>query len=96
MESRERGLIRLAKAGSLESNDLLVLAAPFRGELVITVKSVVQAQYGEHIEKLVREVLAEEGVEEGEIRIEDRGALDFAIRARVKTAVKRGRESHES
>jgi citrate lyase acyl carrier protein len=49
------------------------------------------AREGESIRTLVREVLAEYGVENATLRIADRGALDCVIRARVETAVMRGK-----
>ena len=38
----------------------------------------------------LEETLAKLGVTEGDIAVEDKGALDCAIRARVQTAVLRG------
>ena len=40
---------------------------------------------------IVNEVLAENGVEKANVRIIDRGALECVIRARVETAVLRGK-----
>ena len=53
--------------------------------------SVVRQQFGEAIRETVREVLAELGVENASVSVRDRGALDCVIRARVETAVRRGR-----
>jgi citrate lyase subunit gamma (acyl carrier protein) len=55
-------------------------------------ESVVQGQFGDAIQSVVREVLSDCGVESASIRIVDRGALDCVIRARVETAVLRGKE----
>ena len=43
------------------------------------------------IDRVVREVLAENGVEKANIRVIDRGALECVIRARVETAIVRGK-----
>ena len=46
-------------------------------------------QFGARIREVVDETLAKLGVSEGDIVIEDKGALDCAIRARLQTAVLR-------
>lgn len=45
------------------------------------------------IEKSVMEELEELGVKSCDISIDDRGALPFAIKARVRTAVMRGAQN---
>lgn len=82
-------LTRPAKAGSLESNDILVQLYP-ADELTIELQSPVKAQFGEQIEEVIRQTLNELEVSCVRVIAKDRGALDFAIRARVKSAVKRG------
>jgi len=84
-------IIRHASAGTMESSDAYVEIEPGAGKLRIHLESVVEAQFGETIERAVREVLAEHGVEDAEVRIVDRGALECVLRARVETAVLRGR-----
>lgn len=81
-------IIRTAVAGTLESSDALVEAAPDPG-LTVEIESAVLAQFGEDIERSVREVLAEFGVTAARVRVVDRGALDCTIRARVETALRR-------
>ena len=80
-----------ASAGTLESSDVFVEIAPAESGIEIDLNSVVQAQFGEEILAVVREVLTECGVENANLRIQDRGALDCVIRARVETAVNRGK-----
>ena len=46
-------------------------------------------QYGRQIEKVIRETLAELGVENAAVNAADRGALDCTVRARVSAAVYR-------
>lgn len=84
-------IIRPAAAGTLESSDVYVEIAPAEHGIQIDLDSVVQAQFGEEILAVVREVLTECGVENASLRIQDRGALDCVIRARVETAVNRGK-----
>ncbi|MFR7871338.1 MAG: citrate lyase acyl carrier protein [Fenollaria timonensis] len=88
MERKERVISKAAKAGSLESNDLMIMIEP-SDKLDITLNSVVKEQYGDKILKAINEVLDEEGVTKANIVIEDKGALDFTIRARMRTAIER-------
>ena len=81
-------LIRKAVAGTLESSDALVEVSPAPG-VELAIESAVMAQFGDAIEKFVREVLAQFAVEGAAVRVTDRGALDCTIRARVEAAVKR-------
>ncbi len=84
-------IIRSASAGTLESSDVLVQIMPAE-ELEIRIESVVAQQFGAAIEETVRQVLREQQVEAAFLQVMDRGALDCVLRARVETAVKRGRE----
>lgn len=79
-----------AAAGTLESSDAYVEIEPSTGVEVV-IQSVVAGQFGPDIERTVREVLVECGVENALIRVSDRGALDCVIRARVEAAVLRGK-----
>lgn len=81
-------IVREALAGTLESSDLLVRVAP-SDELEIVLKSEVMQQFGRRIEEVTRETLAKLGIETAQILIEDKGALDCVIQARVQTAVSR-------
>lgn len=81
---------KMAKAGTVESNDILVMISPGEGDLDIDVESVVEKQYGKQIEKTVYDTLIEEEVDNAKVIVKDKGALDFTIKARVRAAVKRG------
>lgn len=78
-----------ARAGSLESNDILIMVSPAE-DLQVEISSVVKQQYGDKIEKVIRDELKELGVEKVNLKAEDKGALDFTIRARVRACVQRG------
>ena len=82
-----------AIAGTLESSDVQIAIAPNPGRgIEIDLESDVKAQFGEAIEAVVREVLTENGVQSASVRVTDRGALECVIRARVETALMRGKE----
>ncbi len=83
-------IIKEAVAGTLESSDLLVKVAPGQpGRLNIHIRSEVMRQFGARIRAVVEETLAKLEVAAGDISIDDKGALDCAVRARVQTAVLR-------
>ncbi len=87
-------IIKDAIAGTLESSDLQVKVSP-QDRLEIIIHSNVMHQFGEKITSVVKETLDKLQVVDGLIIIEDKGALDCAIRARVETAVLRGSEVTE-
>ena len=80
-----------ASAGTIESSDAYVEISPGNGALDIEIESVVKAQFGEEITSAVRDVLSENGVDNAQVRVVDRGALECVIRARVETAILRGK-----
>ncbi|HZJ99283.1 MAG TPA: citrate lyase acyl carrier protein [Tissierellaceae bacterium] len=81
---------KMATAGSVESNDILIMVSKGEGEVQIELESLVIQQYGENIKKVILETLKELNVEDVKLIAKDKGALDFTIRSRVKTAIKRG------
>ena len=84
-------IMKKAQAGTMQSSDLMVFLEP-AGTLNVTIESTVIKQFGGLIRAKVDEVLAKHGVEAGEVRITDRGALDYAIEARLETAIMRATE----
>ena len=85
-------IVKNATAGTMESSDVYVEIEPAADGVTVELESVVKLQFGEAIETVVRDVLAENGVENAAVRIHDRGALECVIRARVETALLRGKE----
>ncbi|WLI76740.1 citrate lyase acyl carrier protein [Kosakonia sp. H02] len=88
-------IVREALAGTLESSDLMVKIAPAESELEVVVHSEVIKQFGDQIRKVVNETLRAMEVRQGLIIIEDKGALDCVIRARLQSAVLRAAEGTE-
>ena len=83
-------ILKSASAGTMESSDVYVQIEPAQG-LDIQLESVVYNQFGDAIREVVKEVLNEQGIENAAVRIVDRGALECVIRARVETAIFRGK-----
>lgn len=77
-----------AVAGTLESSDVYVKVEPC-DTLEISIESVVYNQFADAIRASVEEILKEMDVESGKISINDKGAIDCVIQARVETAIKR-------
>ena len=78
----------IAVAGTLESSDIYVEVEPCE-TLELNIESVVLNQYGGEIRATILSVLEELGVKSGKISVQDKGAIDCTIRARVETAVRR-------
>lgn len=83
-------IVKTAVAGTMESSDVYVEIEP-ADQLTIQLESVVKQQFGDQIISAVRQVLEENDVEKANVRVVDRGALECVIRARVETAVCRGK-----
>ncbi|HZZ83975.1 MAG TPA: citrate lyase acyl carrier protein [Anaeromyxobacteraceae bacterium] len=81
-------IIRKAQAGTMQSSDLMVHVEP-APELVIEIESTVKRQFEHLIRAKIVEVLQARGVATGKVRVTDRGALDYAIQARLETALQR-------
>lgn len=79
-----------AVAGTLESSDIYVMVEPAE-TLDIEIQSVVYQQFGDQIRESILEVVRELGVESGRIQVNDKGAIDCVIKARVETAIKRAK-----
>lgn len=85
-------ITKITKAGTLESNDILIILMPNSSPGVeIQLESIVKEQFGDQIEKTIRETAEELGIENAVIKAQDKGALDYTIASRVKTAFLRAR-----
>ncbi|MBE6894808.1 MAG: citrate lyase acyl carrier protein [Oscillospiraceae bacterium] len=82
-------IVKNAVAGTLESSDAYVQVEPNEAGIEIVLESVVLTQFGDDIKASVMEVLAENEVTNAKVSVNDRGAIDCTIRARVETALKR-------
>lgn len=86
-------LLKAAQAGSVESSDILIMLAPAEpGDgIKVELVSPTMQQYGEQIKNVIVQSLTSFGVEDAVVHANDKGALDFTIEARVRTAVDRAR-----
>lgn len=80
-----------AWAGTMESSDIYVEVMPLAAGsgIDLEVNSVVYAQFGEAIGATILETLKTLEIEDMKVVVNDRGAVDCTIKARVETAVRR-------
>jgi citrate lyase subunit gamma (acyl carrier protein) len=81
-------IAKKAQAGTVQSSDLMVFVEP-AAELVIEIESTVRRQFEHLIRAKIEDVLRRQGITAGRVRVSDRGALDYAIQARLETALQR-------
>ena len=80
-----------AIAGTLESNDVLVRVSPAEG-LKVDIEAIVLPQFGKQIRRAVLETAQALQVEDADITLQDKGAIECTIKARVETALLRAGE----
>lgn len=81
-------------AGSFESSDCLITVSSC-DELLINIESIVFEQFGEQIKDVISTTLQEYNVSKLKVECVDKGALDYTIKARLITALKRMSDSYE-
>ncbi len=82
-----------AMAGTVESSDAMVTISPNPASTIeIQLKSVVERQFGKQIRKLPEDTFKELKIKSAILRIEDKGALDAVLRARIQAAADRASE----
>ena len=80
-------ILKPAMAGTLESSDAQVTVEPSTDGIQLTLSSSVMNQYGRQIKATVLETLERLGVENAQVTVVDKGALDCTLKARVECAV---------
>ena len=81
-------ILKKGQAGTMQSSDLMVTVEPAEG-LTIEIESTVKKQFEHLIRAKLEETLVKHGVKTGKVSVSDRGALDYAIAARLETALNR-------
>ncbi|CAI2026669.1 Citrate lyase gamma chain [Serratia fonticola] len=81
-------------AGTLESSDVMVRIAPAEGpEHDLLIASSVEKQFGDAIRHTLLQVLQQYNVPPVQVIVDDKGALDCVLRARLETVLMRASES---
>lgn len=87
-------LLRMAEAGTEKSSDIHIRVEPREeGGIAIQLESIVLRQFGRQIEETIRNTLQKLGIKHVNLTARDNGALDYAICARVETAIRRAGRS---
>lgn len=85
-----------AVAGTLESSDCIVSVEPSdTNNIEINLTSTVKKQFGNEIMDVARETLNRLKVDEVIMEINDKGALNCVIEARIESAIYRAAELKE-
>lgn len=88
---------QIGVAGTLESSDVRVMIEPNDAPgISLQLQSPVLAQFGVQIRQVVLSTLQEMGVQQAVVQVNDRGALDCTIRARVQAAILRATDGAAS
>ncbi|WP_159565583.1 citrate lyase acyl carrier protein [Budvicia diplopodorum] len=89
-------IIKEAVAGTLESSDVMIRVAPLDGsEIDLQLNSSVEKQFGDAIRQTVLDTLTQLGVNGVQLIIDDKGALECILRARLQTVLLRASDSKE-
>lgn len=84
-------LTTIGQAGTLESNDILVTIAPAEAGsgIEIDLTSPIIKQFGRQIKAVITAEIEKSCMTDMIVKAQDKGALDFTIKARVRTALER-------
>lgn len=81
-------ILKIGIAGTIESNDCLITVTE-SDKLIIEINSVVYDFFGKQIEQVIKDTLKEYKINNVKVVVDDKGALDFTIKARLITALER-------
>ncbi|XMB86317.1 citrate lyase acyl carrier protein [Mycoplasmatota bacterium WC44] len=83
--------MKVAQAGTIESNDCLVIVSP-SDELIVDIHSIVFDKFGKAINKVIMTTLDEHNISNIKVVVQDKGAYDYTIKARLTTALRRAKD----
>jgi citrate lyase subunit gamma (acyl carrier protein) len=91
MMTKIRKIFREAEAGLQDKGDVVIKLkpGPDGSGVLLDIESKVMSLFGDQIRTSVLEEIAEYGLTDLSVSVKDEGALDYAIRARVQTAIER-------
>lgn len=83
-------IIQPAVAGTLESGDVMIRIAPLASQDIdLQINSSVEKQFGEAIRATLLEILNRYDIHGVQLNVDDKGALDCILRARMETLLAR-------
>ena len=91
MNNKAKKILREAQAGLQDKGDVVVRLKPAAGRsgICMDIQSKVMSLFGDQIRASVLETIERNGLADVHVSVRDQGALDYAIRARVQTAIER-------
>ncbi|WP_369311602.1 citrate lyase acyl carrier protein [Providencia rettgeri] len=80
-----------AVAGTLESSDVMVRIEPLEDtqEVSVQITSSVEKQFGDAIASIVQEMITQHDIQGAQIIVDDKGALECVLRARLEALLAR-------
>lgn len=85
-----------AYAGTLESSDVFVQIEPIEEDKIkIELQSSVEEMYGDDIRDSVKNLIEKLGISHISVKVQDKGALDYVIKARLQAAILRANEDEK-
>lgn len=84
-------LLRQAQSGIEKKHDAEIIVSPAEPGAGIKIKitSPAATEFGAQITATIQAVFAEQGILDADVVVKDKGALDFVLRARTETAIRR-------
>lgn len=81
-----------ASAGTIEKCDCLVTVSKGEGDIKINLSSKVLYQYGDSIRNIILQTLKKLNVNDVTVDVEDMGAFEYVIVARLEAAIYRSQK----
>lgn len=81
-----------ASAGTIDKCDCLVTASKGEGDIKINLSSKVLYQYGDSIRNIILQTLKKLHINDVTVDIEDMGAFEYVIVARLEAAIYRSQK----
>lgn len=83
-------VVKTGIAGTLESSDVMITVSENSSKgIKIELRSIVEKQFGKQIRRVINEKMSELGVDDATVSVNDKGALDCTICARLEAATYR-------
>ncbi len=91
MQPKTATILREAQAGLQDKGDVVVRLKPgdAHSGIRLDIESKVMSMFGDQIRASVLEIIDSYGLTDVHVSVQDQGALDYAIRARVQAAIER-------
>lgn len=81
-------LLRTASAGTIESSDCLATVSP-ADSTEIAYNGANSVIFAKRTKKLINGVLEENNISAAKVTVQDQGAIEITIKARLRTAIAR-------